>query len=35
VNANMPEPNPNYDPSLDDQWQKWVRPTAKKQVQKQ
>lgn len=29
VNANMPTPNPNYDPSYDDQWQKWVRPKSK------
>lgn len=27
VNANMPTPNPSYDPALDDQWQNWVRPT--------
>jgi len=35
VNANMPEPNPNYDPSLDDQWQKWVRPAAKAEAEKE
>jgi arylsulfatase A-like enzyme len=27
VNANMPTPNPDYDPSLHDQWQDWSRPT--------
>jgi arylsulfatase A-like enzyme len=29
VNANMPTPNPDYDPSLHDQWQNWVRPQKK------
>ena len=26
VNANMPTPNPDYDSTLNDQWQNWVRP---------
>jgi arylsulfatase A-like enzyme len=30
VNANMPTPNPKYDPSLKDQWQNWVRPVGVK-----
>jgi len=30
VNANMPVPNPKYDPSLKDQWQNWVRPADQK-----
>lgn len=28
VKANMPTPNPDFDPSLDGQWQKWKKPTA-------
>ncbi|HVY73706.1 MAG TPA: sulfatase [Puia sp.] len=34
VNANMPTPNPDYDPSLHDQWQNWVKPAAKTQAPK-
>ena len=30
VNANMPVPNPKYDPSLKDQWQNWARPADQK-----
>ncbi len=29
VNANMPTPNPIYDPALKDQWQKWAHPGNK------
>jgi arylsulfatase A-like enzyme len=33
VNANMPSPNPIYDPKLDDQWQNWVKPPKDKEIE--